>query len=138
MQEGIKLMLRQKSGSIINISSILGLVAAAPDILAVNHYVASKHGIIGLTKTAAVQYGPDNIRVNAISPGFFAGTRLGEPEGKTEEERQAVAERILPLTPLKRVASPEELKGLVVFLASDASGFITGATYLADGGWCAW
>ena len=137
MQEGIKLMLRQKSGSIINISSILGLVAADPDILAIQNYIASKHGVIGLTKTAAVQYGPDNIRVNAIAPGFYAETKLGDVEGRTEAEAQAWAERVIPLTPLRRMAEPKELKGLAVFLASDASSFVTGATYLTDGGWCA-
>jgi NAD(P)-dependent dehydrogenase (short-subunit alcohol dehydrogenase family) len=138
MQEGIKLMLRQKSGSIINISSILGLVAADPDILAIPHYIASKHGIIGLTKAAAVQYGPDNIRVNAIAPGFYAGTKLGDVEERTKAEAQAWAQKVIPLTPMKRFGKPEELKGLAVFLASDASSFITGATYLTDGGWCAW
>jgi len=137
MQEGIKLMLRQKSGSIINISSVLGLVAADPDILAINHYVASKHGIIGLTKTAAAQYGPYNIRVNAIAPGFYAGTKLGDVEERTEEEAQAWAEKVIPLTPMRRFAEPKEIKGLAVFLASDASSFITGSTYVTDGGWCA-
>jgi len=138
MQEAIKLMLRQKSGSIINITSILGLVAATPDILAIQHYIASKHGIIGLTKTAAVQYGPDNIRVNAIAPGFYAGTKLGDVEERTEAEAQAWAEKVIALTPMKRFAEPKELKGLAVLLASDASSFITGATYVTDGGWCAW
>jgi gluconate 5-dehydrogenase len=138
MQEGIKLMLRQKSGSIINIASILGLVAVDPDILAIQHYIASKHGVIGITKTAAVQYGPDNIRVNAIAPGFYAGTKLGDVEERTEEEAQAMAEKVISLTPLKRFGQPEEIKGLAVLLASDASSFITGATYVTDGGWCAW
>jgi NAD(P)-dependent dehydrogenase (short-subunit alcohol dehydrogenase family) len=139
MQEGIKLMLRQKSGSIINVSSILGLVAVDPDILAIPHYIASKHGIIGLTKTAAVQYAPDNIRVNAIAPGFYAGTRLGDVEERTEEQDRAMAEKVTALTPKKRFATPEELKGLAVLLASDvASSFITGATIVTDGGWCAW
>ena len=131
-------MLRQKSGSIINIASILGLVAADPDILAIQHYIASKHGVIGLTKTAAVQYGPDNIRVNAIAPGFYAETKLGDVEGRTDEEDQAFAEKVIQLTPLKRFAQPQELKGLALLLASDASSFITGATYVTDGGWCAW
>ena len=138
MQEGIKLMLRQKSGSIINIASILGLIAADPDILAIQHYIASKHGVIGITKTAAVQYGPDNIRVNAIAPGFYAETRLGDVEERTEEEAQAFAEKVIPLIPMKRFAQPQELKGLAVLLASDASSYITGATYVTDGGWCAW
>jgi len=138
MQEGIKLMLRQKSGSIINIASILGLVAVDPDLLAIQHYIASKHGVIGITKTAAVQYGPDNIRVNAIAPGFYAGTKLGDVEERTEEETQAMAEKVVSLTPLKRFGQPVEIKGLAVLLASDASSFITGATYVTDGGWCAW
>jgi NAD(P)-dependent dehydrogenase (short-subunit alcohol dehydrogenase family) len=139
LQEGIKLMLRQKSGSIINVSSIFGLVAADPDILAIPHYIASKHGVIGLTKTAAVQYAPDNIRVNAIAPGFYSGTKLGDVEERTEEQNRVVSERMLAVTPLKRFGTPEELKGLAVFLASDtASSFITGATIVTDGGLCAW
>jgi NAD(P)-dependent dehydrogenase (short-subunit alcohol dehydrogenase family) len=138
MQEGIKLMLRQKSGSIINLSSVLGLIAADPEILAINHYVASKHGVIGLTKIAAVQYGPHNIRVNAIAPGFYAGTKLGDVENRTDEEAQAWAEKVIPMTPLKRFAEAEELKGLAVFLASDASSFVTGSTYVTDGGWTAY
>jgi NAD(P)-dependent dehydrogenase (short-subunit alcohol dehydrogenase family) len=138
MQEGIKLMLRQKSGSIINIASILGFTAIDPDILAIQHYTAAKHGVIGLTKTAAVQYGPDNIRVNAIAPGFYAGTRLGDVEERTEAEAQAFEERVISLTPMERFAEPEELKGLAVLLASDASSYITGATYVTDGGWSAW
>ena len=138
MQEGLKLMLRQKHGSIINISSILGLVGVDPDILAIQHYVASKHGIIGLTKVAAAQYGPDNIRINAIAPGFIGGTRLGDVERRTEAKVQASAQKVISLTPLERFGRPEELKGLAVLLASDASSFITGAVYLIDGGWCAW
>ena len=138
MQEGIKLMLRQKSGSIINISSILGFMAISPDILAIPNYTAAKHGVIGLTKTAAVQYGPDNIRVNAIAPGFYAGTRLGDVEERTEAEAQAWAEKVILLTPMRRFGQPEELKGLAVLLASDASSYITGATYVTDGGWSTW
>lgn len=138
MQEGIKLMLRQKSGSIINITSILGLVGVDPAILAISNYIASKHGVIGLTRSAAVQYGPDNIRVNAIAAGFFEGTKLGDVEERSEEQTQAFIDRVTALTPMKRFARPEELKGLAVLLASDASSFITGATFVEDGGWCAW
>jgi NAD(P)-dependent dehydrogenase (short-subunit alcohol dehydrogenase family) len=139
MQEGLKLMLRQKSGSIINVSSVLGLVAVDPEILATPHYVASKHGIIGLTKSAAVQYGPDNIRVNAIAPGFYGGTRLADAEERPTEKAPMLAEKIMALTPMKRYGKAEELKGLAVFLASDeASSFITGATIVTDGGWSAW
>ena len=138
MQEGIKLMLRQKSGSIINLSSILGFMAIDPDILTIDNYVASKHGIIGLTKSAAVQYGPDNIRVNAIAPGFYTGTKIGDVEERTEAEAQAWEEKSILLIPLRRCAEPKELKGLAVFLASDASNYITGATYVTDGGQSAW
>lgn len=138
MQEGIKLMLRQKSGSIINISSLAGLRAIDPDILAIEHYIASKHGIIGITKAAAVQYGADNIRVNAIAPGYYAGTKLGDVEERTEAEAQAWAKKPLGLIPLGRFAEPKELKGLAVFLASDASSYVTGATYVTDGGCNAW
>ncbi len=138
MQEGIKLMLRQKSGSIINISSILGFRALGPDILAIEHYIASKHGIIGLTRTAAVQYGKDNIRVNAIAPGFYGETKLGDVEERTDAEAQAWAEKTIKLIPLGRFAEPKELKGLAVFLASDASSYVTGATYVTDGGCTAW
>jgi len=138
MQEGLKLMLRQKSGSIINIASVLGLVGTDPGILATSHYVAAKHGVIGLTKSAAVQYGVDNIRVNAIAPGFIGGTRLGDVEKTSEEKSQAFLGKIVASTPMKRLGRPEELKGLIVLLASDAGSFITGVTHLVDGGWCAW
>jgi len=137
MQEGIKLMLRQKHGSIINISSILGTVGIDPGILAISNYIAAKHGVIGLTKSAAVQYGEDNIRVNAIAPGFIEATKLGDVEKRNNKPRQE-PNLVLELTPMKRFGKPAELKGLAVLLASDASSFITGATFVLDGGWCAW
>jgi NAD(P)-dependent dehydrogenase (short-subunit alcohol dehydrogenase family) len=137
MQEGIKLMLRQKKGSIINISSILGL-GADPALLGLSNYVAAKHGVIGLSKSAAVQYSRDNIRVNAIAPGFIGETRLAEASGRTDEQNQALFKAVTALTPMNRFGHPQELKGLAILLASDASSFITGATYVVDGGWCAW
>jgi gluconate 5-dehydrogenase len=139
MQEALKIMLRQKSGSIINISSVLGVVAADPEILATANYVASKHGIIGLTKSAAVQYGEYHIRVNAIAPGFFGGTRLADSEKRSDEQKRSSSGKIFSLTPLRRLATPDELKGVVVMLASDkASSFITGETIVVDGGWSVW
>jgi gluconate 5-dehydrogenase len=138
IKEGIRLMLPQKCGSIINIASVLGLLGTNPDILATSHYVASKHGVIGLTKSAAVQYAPDNIRVNAIAPGFIGGTKLGDVEKTSEERTRIFIDRIIASTPMKRLGQPEELKGLAVLLASDASSFITGETFVLDGGWCAW
>ena len=140
MQEGIKLMLRQKSGSIINISSILGLVGVDPDILAAGSYCATKHGVIGLTKQGAAEYGRDGIRVNAIAPGWHQGTRLGKSSGtiRTEEQVQQFQKELVSRTPMKRTGDPAELKGLAVYLASDASKFVNGATFVHDGGWCAW
>jgi len=138
MQQGIKLMLQQRRGSIINISSILGIVGMNPDILATSNYVAAKHGVIGLTKSAAVQYGQDNIRVNAIAPGFIEATRLSDVEERNKKQGQGSLNRVTELTPMKRFGKPEELKGLAALLASDASSFITGATFILDGGWCAW
>lgn len=138
MQEGIKIMLPQKKGSIINISSILGLVAVKPEILATSNYVAAKHGVIGLTKSGAAQYGPDNIRVNAIAPGFISGTKLAVIEERTEQQQKEISADVLQLTPMRRTSNPDELKGTAIYLASDASSFVTGMTFLVDGGWCVW
>ncbi len=138
MQEGIKLMLQKRKGSIINIASILGLIAIKPEILATTNYVAAKHGVIGLTKSGAVQYGTDNIRVNAIAPGFIAGTKLAEIEQRTEKQHKAIHADVLRLTPMQRISDPNELKGTAVYLAADASNFVTGMTFIVDGGWCAW
>ena len=138
MQEGIKLMLRQKKGSIINITSILGLVAIKPEILTTTNYVAAKHGVIGLTKSGAAQYGPYNIRVNAIAPGFIAGTKLAEVEQRTEQQQKEISDDVLRLTPMRRTSDPSELQGTAVYLAADASSFVTGTTFLVDGGWCVW
>jgi gluconate 5-dehydrogenase len=138
MQEGIKLMLRQKSGSVINIASIMGLVTPGPHLAPVCNYVTSKHGVIGLTKQAAVEYALDSIKVNAIAPGFIGETRINEVHEETEEQGQAFIKGVTESTPMKRFGRPEELKGLAVWLASDASSFVTGATLVQDGGWCAW
>jgi NAD(P)-dependent dehydrogenase (short-subunit alcohol dehydrogenase family) len=131
MQEGIKIMLRQKKGSIINIASICGVVGFEPEILANSNYVTSKAGVIGLTMQGAVEYGPDNIRVNVIAPGFHHGTDLGGPQ----DLNAAFWKRTASIAPMRRNGKPEELKGLAIYLASDASSFVTGATYVHDGGW---
>jgi NAD(P)-dependent dehydrogenase (short-subunit alcohol dehydrogenase family) len=138
LQEGIKLMLKQNKGSIINIASILGLIGMNPEILATTNYVAAKHGVIGLTKKVATEYGPFGIRANAIAPGFFVGTKLAAVEQRSEERHKKVHDEILKLTPMQRVATTEELKGIAIYLASDASSFVTGTTSIIDGGWCAW
>ena len=107
-------------------SSALAVVASVGTAA----YVASKHGVLGLTRAAAIEYGPDGIRVNAVGPGTT----------ETPLTRDAIArasEQIVARYPLGRVAVPEDIAPLVVFLASDASAFCTGGWYAVDGGWTA-
>ncbi len=138
MQEGIKLMLRQKKGVIVNIASIVGHVGVDPEITAGSNYAAAKAGVVGLTKQGAVEYASEGIRVNAILPGWHGGTKLGAPKGRSEEQLQDFVKKITERTPMRRRGEAAELKGLAIYLASDASGFVTGTTFIHDGGWCAW
>jgi len=131
-------MKRQGSGSVINIASIFGLTVADPAIILVPPYVASKFAVVGLTKEAAAEYGQYGVRVNAIAPGFHLGTGLGQ-DGSARPSPPAPGPSIQsPLaarTPLKRT---EELKGLLLYLASDSSAFVTGQVIAQDGGWTIW
>lgn len=138
MQEGIKLMLRQKKGVIVNIASIVGHVGVDPEITAGSNYAAAKAGVVGLTKQGAVEYASEGIRVNAILPGWHGGTKLGAPKDRSEEQLQDFVKKITERTPMQRRGEAAELKGLAIYLASDASGFVTGTTFIHDGGWCAW
>jgi NAD(P)-dependent dehydrogenase (short-subunit alcohol dehydrogenase family) len=131
MKEGIKLMLDQENGSIINMSSTAAVRAV---LLSKSHYSVAKAGVISLTKVAAKDYGPDGIRINAIAPGMFGGTKLGESGGNTKEEQERLLQLVSDKTPLRRVAEPHELKGLALYLASDASSFVTGSVFIIDGG----
>ena len=119
-------MLKREYGRIINVSSIAGLHAAVhgPHYAA---YAASKAGLMGLTRELAASWGRQNIRVNAIAPGFFH-SRLADPV-------LPLAEPALQATcPIPRIGAEGELKGVCVFLASDASNYITGQTIVVDGG----
>lgn len=137
IQEGIKIMLRQKRGSIINTASTAGLVGMNPTIADSPTYVASKHAIIGLTKQAACEYAADGIRVNAIAPGVFP-TRIGRDAGQSDKEVQEMLQAMVKLIPLGRTAELSEIKGVAIYLASDASSFVTGSVSLVDGGWTCW
>ena len=119
-------MLEARSGVIINVASVAGLRSAVrgPHYAG---YVASKAGLMGLTRELAATWGPDGIRVNAIAPGFFH-SRLADPV--IEQVEPQIKER----NPLPRVGAAGELKGVAVFLASDASSYITGQTIIVDGG----
>ena len=119
-------MLKQKYGRIINIASIAGLHASVNG----SHYAgyaASKAGLMGLTRELAASWGRSNIRVNAIAPGFFH-SRLADPAIVHAEPH------IKATSPIPRVGDAGELKGVAVFLAADASNYITGQTIVVDGG----
>jgi gluconate 5-dehydrogenase len=126
-----EMIARGRGGRIVNIASILGAVASEPIPAAA--YAATKGGVVNLTRDLAVHWAPYGIRVNALGPAYFpsAMTRelLATPAMLAEIERR---------TPLGRVGRPEELKGPLVFLASDASSYVTGQTLYVDGGWTAW
>jgi NAD(P)-dependent dehydrogenase (short-subunit alcohol dehydrogenase family) len=121
-----KEMLKQQSGAIINIASIAGLTSSANGPFYAG-YVASKAGLIGLTRELAASWGRKGIRVNAIAPGFFH-SRLADAVIDIYE-RSIQENNVIP-----RVGNEGELKGVVVFLASDASSYITGQTIAVDGG----
>lgn len=140
MQKEIEVMLKQgNGGSIINLSSVLGLVGLDPDLMPRVNYIASKHGVLGLTKQGAVEYAEYGIRVNAIAPSWFSGTSLSRDRNKvqTREEQDLREKRIAALTPMKRRGQIDELQGLLLFLASDASTYTTGQVFVSDGGWTA-
>ena len=128
---------RQAAGSIINIASMYGVVASYPDAytdLPVNsppNYHGLKGGLVHLTRHLAVYWAKDNIRVNSISPGPF-------PTAKTQGALPEFIGRLEQKVPMGRMGRPEELKGLVVLLASEAGSYITGQNILVDGGWTAW
>jgi len=119
-------MLKRQYGRIINIASIAGLQGNVNGPYYAG-YAASKAGLMGLTRELAASWGRHGIRVNAIAPGFF-------PSRMSEASIRIVEEGIKKTTPLGRVGQPGELKGVAVFLASDASNYITGQTIVVDGG----
>ncbi len=126
MRHELKQMETQGSGAIVNTGSIAGL-AGLPTSSA---YVAAKHGVIGLTKTAALEYAEANIRVNAVCPGFIK-TRM------TEDTMRRRGDAILAQVPFRRIGNPEEIAEMVVWLCSGRASYVSGAAYNVDGGWMA-
>jgi NAD(P)-dependent dehydrogenase (short-subunit alcohol dehydrogenase family) len=128
------------SGSIINIASIIGLVGYYPSFpSAAANYAAAKAGVVGFTRQVAAEYARDGIRANAIAPGWHEGTRLGA-ERRAASSPETLARfdgSIVARTPMARKGQPGELEGLIVYLASDASRFVTGQVFAHDGGWVA-
>ena len=126
IKHAIPSLIRAGGGSIINISSISGIVAiyGTPNVA----YAASKFAVRGLTKQVAIEYGEHNIRVNSVHPGYIR-TPMMTAALDTDQIKIASAS-----VPIRRVGEVEDVSNLVVFLASDESGFITGSEYIIDGG----
>ncbi|BFM18056.1 SDR family oxidoreductase [Maricurvus nonylphenolicus] len=122
-------MIKNGGGSIVNNSSVMGLVGA-PQIAA---YSASKFGVVGLTKSAALDYAKKGIRINAICPGGVETPMVSE----ILQQQPGVLEEVLASVPAKRLASPEEIAQAVMWLCSDSSSFVTGAALPVDGAYTA-
>jgi NAD(P)-dependent dehydrogenase (short-subunit alcohol dehydrogenase family) len=130
MKHELTQMSKQKKGVIVNMSSILGKVGFANS----SHYVASKHGIIGLTQTASLEYAAEGIRINAICPGFIDTPLL--VKGGISDHAE-IKQHIIDLHPMKRLGKSEEIASGFIFLACDDSSFISGTTLEIDGGYLA-
>lgn len=126
MKNEISQMLVNKKGAIVNCASIAGLGGFA----GLPAYVASKHGVVGLTKTAALEYAKQGIRVNAVCPGVIHTAMIDRVTGKDKE----VEKQYTNMEPVGRMGNPEEVAEAVVWLCSDAASFVTGIAMPVDGG----
>lgn len=129
MKYQIPHMLRQKTSAIVNCSSVAGLVG----FLGIPAYVASKHGLAGLTKATALEYAKTGLRVNAVSPGVIKTPMIDRFTGKNKE----VEQQFVSMEPIGRLGEPSEVANAVIWLCSDAASFVTGHIMPVDGGWVA-
>ena len=131
MKHVLPVMLRQNSGSIVNTASIAGLIGS-PDIAV---YTASKHAVIGLTKTAAIECGGTHVRVNCVCPGMIDSRMLSAIiEGRNPGNAPVPRERIVERIPARRLGHASEVASIVAFLASDEASYVSGSAYTVDGG----
>jgi NAD(P)-dependent dehydrogenase (short-subunit alcohol dehydrogenase family) len=131
MKHVLPVMLKQNRGSIINTASIAGLIGS-PDIPA---YTASKHAVIGLTKTAAIECTGTSVRVNCVCPGLIDSRMLSAiVEGRNPGNAPIPNEKIVDRTPARRLGLASEVASVVAFLASDEASYVTGSAYTVDGG----
>src|SRR5580693_2003610 len=126
MKHEIPQMLAQGGGAMVNTGSIAGLIGLPSS----SAYVAAKHGVLGLTKTAALEYAGDNIRVNAVCPGYIE-TKM------TEDTMRRRGAELMAKVPFHRMGKPEEIAEMVVWLCSDRASYVSGAAYNVDGGYMA-
>lgn len=126
MKAGIPALLQRGGGAVVNVSSVGGLIAAP----GISPYCASKHGVIGLSKSAALDYASNGIRVNVVAPGAV-NTAIFNDWQKDDAARDA----FIALHPLGRIGQPVEIGAAIAWLASDAAGYITGAVLPIDGGY---
>ena len=129
MKNEIPIMLKQKKGAIVNIASIAGLVGF-PGLPA---YVASKHAVVGLTKTAALEYAKEGIRINVVCPGVIKTPMVDRFTGKDKTAEKKFED----MEPVGRMGQPEEVAEAIIWLCSDSSSFVTGHAMAVDGGWIA-
>jgi NAD(P)-dependent dehydrogenase (short-subunit alcohol dehydrogenase family) len=129
MKYQIQQMLTQGSGAIINNSSVGGLFG----ISGLSPYTASKHAVMGLTRSAALDYAKQGIRINAVNPGSIATERLD----LFADEMGITTDDVTAMSPMGRIGKPEEIAATVVFLCSDAASYITGQSLVVDGGYTA-
>ncbi len=126
MKHELTQMVAQGGGAIVNTASIAGLIGLPTS----SAYVAAKHGVVGLTKTAAIEYAADNVRVNAVCPGYIE-TKM------TEDAMRRRGGQILAMVPYRRMGKPEEIAEMVLWLCSDRASYVSGAAYNVDGGYMA-